>query len=196
VQGTVEIDEQVRTLREVCARMPHALDTRRVCMFGWSYGGYACLHALARYAHVYCAVVAGVQTARRPYKLFSYAGAPVTDWLLYDTAYTERFMGMPGDAYTASSVLARAAFMPDECGRLLICHGVRDENVHIQHTLTFIAELVAHEKPYDIQVGCQMRVRAYRFASGVPIGTSWTPSTAQRRSHEHARALFHVECNA
>ena len=77
------------------------VDLERVAITGWSYGGYLSLMALAQYPHIF--------------KL-SIAGAPVTQWELYDTAYTERYMGLPSEnqeGYRKGSVLTWADKFPD-----------------------------------------------------------------------------------
>lgn len=89
----------------------------RVGIFGWSYGGYMSLMGLAQRPDIFKVAI---------------SGAPVTTWKLYDTAYTERYMGLPNEeheAYENGSVLNLARNFPDEENRLLIIHGMIDENV-------------------------------------------------------------------
>lgn len=86
---------------------------------------------------------------------FAIAGAPVTQWELYDTGYTERYLGLPSkfpDAYKKGSVLHYVHGFPNEPGRLLIVHGLSDENVHFSHTQALLSELTRIGKPYDLQV--------------------------------------------
>ena len=90
--GDVPLDDQVRGLQSLGARFPE-LDLQRVGVYGWSFGGYFSAMAVMRRPDVFHAAV---------------AGAPVTDWRLYDTAYTERYLGMP-DAERASPSPWRAA---------------------------------------------------------------------------------------
>ena len=83
------------------------------------------------------------------------SGAPVTSWELYDTAYTERYMGIPDEnkeAYYKGSVLSCAKAFPDEENRLLIIHGMIDENVHFIHTRKLINTLIKEGKPYRLQI--------------------------------------------
>lgn len=83
------------------------------------------------------------------------AGAPVTVWSLYDTAYTERYMGLPQfnqDSYLRSSVLSHVDRLPAESGRLLLLHGLIDENVHFRHTSSLVSALIRAGKPYQLQV--------------------------------------------
>ena len=120
--GTVEVKDQVAGVRHLVAN--EGVDPRRVGIYGWSYGGYMTLMCLAKAPEVFTAGV---------------AGAPVTDFRMYDTAYTERYMGMPGEnseGYDGASVLAVAAQIE---GDLLVIHGLTDENVHFRHTARFLA---------------------------------------------------------
>lgn len=88
------------------------------------------------------------------------SGAPVTTWSLYDTAYTERYMGLPEEnkeAYLKGSVLNYAKSFPDEENRLLIIHGLIDENVHFIHTRQLIDALIKENKPYQLQVSIKIK---------------------------------------
>jgi dipeptidyl-peptidase-4 len=115
--GTVEVDDQVAAVRHLAR--PGEIDPARVAVYGWSYGGYMTCLCLARAPDVFKLGV---------------AGAPVTDWDGYDTAYTERYMGTPAsnpEGYRESSVLTHAGNIR---GKLLLVHGMVDENVHFRHT--------------------------------------------------------------
>ena len=108
------------------------MDLTRVGIFGWSFGGYVAAMAVLLRPDVFHAAV---------------AGAPVTDWQLYDTAYTERYMKLPATnkaGYERTSVLTHAAKLSRP---LLVVHGITDDNVHFAHTLALIEELyVAHKR--------------------------------------------------
>ncbi|XP_050359391.1 dipeptidyl peptidase 9 isoform X1 [Nymphalis io] len=137
--GQVELDDQVEVLQWL-AKETGCIDMDRVAIHGWSYGGYLALLGLATRPTVFKVCV---------------AGAPVTCWRLYDTAYTERYMGHPAaapHAYSRASVLAHAPFFPDREGRLLIIHGLADENVHFCHTAALLSELIRLGKPHRVQV--------------------------------------------
>ena len=111
-------------------------DTTRVGISGHSYGGYMAAYALTHSKKF----SAGI------------AGAPVTDWALYDSIYTERYMGLPKDnaaGYEKSSVLKAAANLH---GKLLIVHGLVDDNVHAQNSLKFIEALQKSNKDFDVMV--------------------------------------------
>ena len=110
------------------------LDPTRVGLQGHSYGGYITAYALT-HSKVFSAGI---------------AGAPVTDWALYDTIYTERYMGLPKDnkaGYDKSSVVKAAA---DLHGRLLLIHGMIDDNVHLQNSAQLIAALQRADKDFDV----------------------------------------------
>jgi dipeptidyl aminopeptidase/acylaminoacyl peptidase len=81
-------------------------------------------------------------------------GAPVTDWKLYDTAYTERYMGLVNEnevGYVKSNVLTYASRFPNEPDRLLIAHGLIDENVHFRNTEELVKNLIKEGKPHRVQ---------------------------------------------
>jgi dipeptidyl aminopeptidase/acylaminoacyl peptidase len=87
-------------------------------------------------------------------KLFAagVAGAPVTDWHNYDAFYTERYMNTPQEnpeGYKRSSVVAAASQLH---GRLLIIHGIRDDNVHLQNTLQLVNALQRSDKDFEVMV--------------------------------------------
>ena len=115
------LEDQVTALGAVAARHPE-LDLSRVAIRGWSFGGYLAALAVLRRPDVFHAAV---------------AGAPVTDWRLYDTFYTERYLGTDPDgadrsAYDGSSVLNDASKLRRP---LLLIHGLADDNVLTAHTL-------------------------------------------------------------
>jgi dipeptidyl-peptidase-4 len=131
--GDLEVRDQVDGVRFLAAR-PDA-DTERVGVYGWSYGGYMALMCLARAPEVFKAAV---------------AGAPVTHWDGYDTCYTERYMGHPAEnpeGYQRSSVMAHAENIR---GRLLLIHGLIDENVHFRHTASLLTVLNRAGIPHEL----------------------------------------------
>jgi len=137
--GTVELLDQVQVLKKVAEDRP-CIDESRLGIYGWSYGGYLSLLGLAHFPSIFRAAV---------------AGAPVTSWELYDTAYTERYLGLPEDnpnGYKEGSVLNYAHQFPDEAGRLLLVHGLSDENVHFVHTAELLNALIRWGKPYQLQL--------------------------------------------
>lgn len=114
--GQREIEDQIAGARYLGA-LPF-VDPRRIGIWGWSYGGYMASLAILLGADVFRAAV---------------AVAPVTDWRLYDTIYTERFMRRPDDnpeGYREGSPVHHAAKLR---GRFLLIHGTMDDNVHFQN---------------------------------------------------------------
>jgi dipeptidyl-peptidase-4 len=133
--GSVEVEDQVAGARYL-AGLPY-VDGSRLGIYGWSYGGYVAALCLLRAPDLFRVAV---------------AGAPVADWDGYDTHYTERYMGTPGDnaeGYRGSSLLPLASRLQ---GALLIVHGMIDENVHFRHTARLIDALNAAGKTYDLLV--------------------------------------------
>ncbi len=133
--GTVELDDQVAGVRHLIER--ENVDAARVGIFGWSYGGFMTLTALLKAPDVFKAGV---------------AGAPVTDFRWYDTAYTERYMGLPdrnAAGYEEASLCRLAERLE---GDLLIIHGLVDENVHFRHSARMIAALVEANRPVSLRV--------------------------------------------
>jgi dipeptidyl-peptidase-4 len=109
----------------------------RIGIWGWSYGGTMTLFCMTTGEKVFKAGI---------------AVAPVTDYRLYDTAYTERFMRRPQEnfkGYDKSSALLRADKLQ---GDLLIIHGSADDNVHTQNTMLFVDKLVAADKQFEMQI--------------------------------------------
>ncbi|KAF8379713.1 hypothetical protein HHK36_029158 [Tetracentron sinense] len=106
-------------------------------LYGWSYGGYLSAMALAKFPDTFrCAV----------------SGAPVTAWDGYDTFYTEKYMGLPSEnaeGYEYSSVMHH---VHNITGRLLLVHGMIDENVHFRHTARLVNAIVAAGKLYELLV--------------------------------------------
>ena len=128
------LDDQVEALVAVAADHPE-LDLHRVAIRGWSFGGYLAALAVLRRPDVFHAAV---------------AGAPVTDWRLYDTHYTERYLGHPAtdpDAYRRSSLLADAAKLERP---LLLVHGLADDNVVAAHTLRLSGLLLTAGRPHNV----------------------------------------------
>ncbi|HEY5934428.1 MAG TPA: DPP IV N-terminal domain-containing protein [Kofleriaceae bacterium] len=131
---TIPLADQVDALQALGKRHPE-LDLARVGIFGWSFGGYVAALAVLLRPDVFKAAV---------------AGAPVTDWALYDTAYTERYMKTPqqnAEGYKATSALTHA----DKLERpLLIIHGITDDNVHFAHSLALIESLYVAGKRAEV----------------------------------------------
>src|SRR5262249_40838877 len=128
------LDDQVDALTDAAQRFPQ-LDLTRVAIRGWSFGGYLAALAVLRRPDVFHAAI---------------AGAPVTDWVLYDTHYTERYLGTPSDqpaAYERTSLVADAAKLERP---LLLIHGLADDNVVAAHTLQLSGALLAAGRPHQV----------------------------------------------
>ena len=130
----IALDDQVEGLQAVAAKVPE-IDPAHVGVYGWSFGGYFSTMATLRRPDVFAAGV---------------AGAPVIDWQDYDTAYTERYLGLPSEdpeGYRVSNALTYA----DKLARpLMLIHGVTDDNVYFEHTLKMVRALFAAGKPYEL----------------------------------------------
>ena len=112
------------------------IDKDNIGIWGWSYGGFSTLMAMSTGQHVFKAGV---------------AVAPVTDWRFYDTIYTERYMRTPGEnpeGYGNNPLSLASALS----GRLLICHGLADDNVHTQNTFLYSQALVEADKPFSMNI--------------------------------------------
>ena len=131
--GVVETQDQAGAAR-VMGRLPY-VDSTRMGIWGWSYGGFMSLNALFQFPDVYSTAV---------------AVAPVTHWKYYDNIYTERYNGLPqqnAKGYDAGSPLTYVDRMK---GKLLVVHGSGDDNVHYQNTESLVNALVRANKPFDM----------------------------------------------
>ena len=118
--------EYLKTLRFV--------DPQRIGIYGWSYGGYMTLMAMMQAPDAFKVGV---------------SGAPVTDWRLYDTHYTERYMSTPSDnpsGYDLANVLSHVEQLR---APLLIIHGMADDNVLLNHSTLLFRELQMKEIPFE-----------------------------------------------
>ena len=131
--GTVEVADQLAGAKFLQEQPFVAGD--KIATYGWSYGGYMTLKMLQANPGVYAAGV---------------SGAPVTKWALYDTHYTERYMGSPvadAKAYAASDALQDAAKIADP---LLLIHGMADDNVVFENSTAFAAEMQKKDRPFEM----------------------------------------------
>ena len=133
--GQKEAEDLIAAANEIAKRPD--IDGERMAIMGWSYGGYETLFTMSQKNHPFKAAV---------------AIAPVTDWKLYDSAYTERYMRRPQvnpRGYEEASLLNKAK---DLTGNVLIIHGTADDNVHVQHTMQYIHALVEADKQFEMQL--------------------------------------------
>jgi dipeptidyl-peptidase-4 len=128
------LDDQVDGLIHAAREFPQ-LDLSRVAIRGWSFGGYLAALAALRRPDIFHAAI---------------AGAPVTEWRLYDTHYTERYLGDPNDhpgVYDRSSLLVDAQALSRP---LLLIHGLADDNVVVAHTLQLSSALLGAGRHHEV----------------------------------------------
>ena len=133
--GSVEVQDQ-KAGAEHLKTLPF-VDPSKIAIYGWSYGGYMTLKQLEADPGLYAAGI---------------AGAPVTKWELYDTHYTERYMGTPklyAAAYAKSDAVADAARIRDP---LLIIHGMSDDNVFFENSSELISTLQHADVPFEMML--------------------------------------------
>lgn len=133
-QGTVEVADQLAGI-DFLKTLPW-VDPARIGVHGWSNGGYMTLMLLGQAPQVYACGV---------------AGAPVTDWALYDTHYTERYMGHPqanAAGYAQASVFTHASAIAP--GALLLMHGMADDNVLFSNSTRLMSALQAAGTPFEL----------------------------------------------
>ncbi|PZQ57833.1 MAG: peptidase S9 [Phenylobacterium zucineum] len=153
--GQLEVDDQIAGANYLKS-LPY-VDGARLGVTGWSYGGYMTLLMLT--------------APDSPFKA-GVSGAPVTDWKLYDTHYTERFMGTPADnaaGYGATEVVSRLPRLKP--GSLLLVHGMADDNVTFDHSTRVLFALQAAGTPFETMVYPGLRHRG-----------GWTPTNRMHRA--------------
>jgi dipeptidyl-peptidase-4 len=153
--GHLEVDDQIAGAKYLQS-LPY-VDAGNIGVTGWSYGGYMTLLMLT--------------APDSPFKA-GVAGAPVTDWKLYDTHYTERFMGTPennAEGYASAEVLRRLPRLKP--GSLLLVHGMADDNVTFDHSTRVLFALQAEGKPFETMVYPGLRHRG-----------GWTPTNRRHRA--------------
>lgn len=129
------IEDQVNAIADVAKHFPDDVDASRVGITGWSFGGYLSALAVMKRPDVFHAAV---------------AGAPVTEWLWYDTAYTERYLGHPEkfpEIYEDHSLMPMANQLERP---LMLVHGLADDNVVAAHSLSLSGALLANKKPHTV----------------------------------------------
>ncbi|UNK58945.1 S9 family peptidase [Pseudoxanthomonas daejeonensis] len=135
-QGTVEVDDQLRGVDWL--KSQSWVDPARIGVHGWSNGGYMTLMLLARTDAYACGV----------------AGAPVSDWGLYDTHYTERYMDLPAtnpDGYRDARVLTHIdGLVGENAPKLLLVHGMADDNVLFTNSTVVMSALQKHGQPFEM----------------------------------------------
>lgn len=133
--GKYETIDQIETAKYLGSLS--YIDATRIGIWGWSFGGYISSSCMVKGNGIFKSAI---------------AVAPVTNWRYYDNIYTERFMRTPQqnpDGYDHNSPLN---FAPDFKGNFLICHGMADDNVHVQNTFEFTERLVQANKQFEMQL--------------------------------------------
>lgn len=133
--GSVEVEDQLTGAAWL--KTQPFVDSGRIATYGWSYGGYMTLKLLEKAPGAFAAGI---------------AGAPVTKWELYDTHYTERYLGDPNakrSAYPASNAIADAGKVTDP---LLLIHGMADDNVVLEHSTAFMTTMQEQGRPFDLML--------------------------------------------
>ena len=133
--GTIELSDQLAALDQVLKS--HPIDPKRVAIYGHSYGGFMAAAAMLKAPGRFKAAI---------------SGSPVTSFRLYDTGYTERYMGSPSEqalGYDGTDLTKLADKLE---GDLFIIHALMDENVHFENTARLIDALVVAQKPFDLLV--------------------------------------------
>ncbi|HEX6090084.1 MAG TPA: S9 family peptidase [Gemmatimonadales bacterium] len=131
--GVIETQDQAAAAR-VIGRLPY-IDSTRMGIWGWSYGGFMSLNALFQAPDVYSTAV---------------AVAPVTHWKYYDNIYTERYNGLPQDNAAGYDKGSPLSYVDQMRGKLLLVHGSGDDNVHYQNSEALVNALVRANKPFDM----------------------------------------------
>ncbi|MFE6663490.1 prolyl oligopeptidase family serine peptidase [Streptomyces sp. NPDC057697] len=134
----LSVDDQVDALHALAERFP--LDLGKVAIRGWSFGGYLAALAVTRRPEVFHAAV---------------VGAPVTDQRLYDTHYTERYLGDPAEqpeVYAHNSVITDEGLSgaADQVRPMMIVHGLADDNVVVAHSLRLSSALLSAGRPHEV----------------------------------------------
>ena len=149
--GSIEIEDQVKGVDYL--RSLTFVDPARIGVWGWSYGGYMALMCMVKAPGYFTAGV---------------SGAPVTDWGLYDTHYTERYMGTPQgnpQGYRDGMVMTHAAGL---AGPLLVMHGMADDNVLFTHSTALFKTLQDLRKPFEVMPYPGSKHALLRFGSTGP----------------------------
>ncbi len=132
-QGTVEVDDQLRGV-EWLKSQPF-VDPARIGVYGWSNGGYMTLMLLAKHSDAYACGA---------------AGAPVADWALYDTHYTERYMNLPAANVKGYREASAFTHLDGLTSPLLLIHGMADDNVLFTNSTQVMGELQKRARPFEL----------------------------------------------
>ena len=138
----------------------HQIDMSKIAIHGWSYGGYLSFLSLAQRPDVFRVAV---------------CGGTVQDWNIYESAYTEKYMGTPlsnPEGYEKGCCEYYVTGLPHEPGRLFFLHGQIDENVHFTHVEKLIAAILKIGAPYQLNIFPGERHGVRSFPSRLQMNTS------------------------
>lgn len=130
--GKCELQDQLAGVNYL--KSLNYVDSDRIGIWGWSYGGYMTLYSLCKAPDIFKTGI---------------AVAPVTDWKYYDSIYTERYMGLPKDNTLGYKKSAPLNFVEQLKANFLLVHGMADDNVHFQQSASFINELIKYNKHFQ-----------------------------------------------
>lgn len=130
--GKYEVEDQIDAAK-VIGNYPY-VDKSRIGIWGWSYGGFMSSNCILKGNDVFS---------------FAIAVAPVTNWRLYDTIYTERFMQTPQENPTGYDDNSPIFFADQLKGNYMIIHGTADDNVHVQNTMLMVEALIQNNKQFE-----------------------------------------------
>ncbi len=130
--GVLETEDQMQGI-EYLKSLPY-VDSERIGVHGWSYGGFMTLNLKLKYPEVVKVAV---------------AGGPVVDWSLYEIMYGERYMDMPQENPEGYKAADMTNYVEDLIGKLMLIHGVQDKTVVMQHSMKFLRECVKLNKQVD-----------------------------------------------
>ena len=133
--GIKESDSQIEAAKYLSTLS--YIDKDRIGIWGWSFGGFNVLMSMSRSKNIF---KTGISIA------------PITDWRLYDTAFTERYMRTPKENFDGYEKTSPIKLAPSMEGNLLLIHGTADDNVHVQHTLDYSDALIEAGKQFDMQL--------------------------------------------
>lgn len=131
--GIQESDDQIAAAKYLGTLS--YIDSKRIAIWGWSYGGYTVLMSMGRSKDIF---KAGISIA------------PVTRWEYYDTAYTERFMRTPQQNAEGYKKSDATQYVHNITGKLLLMHGTADDNVHLQNTMDYASAMINANKQFDM----------------------------------------------
>lgn len=133
--GTLDIQDKIAGVKYL-QKLPY-VDGGRIGIWGWSHGGYLTCMCMLKAADYFTTGI---------------AVAPPTDWLNYDTIYTERYMGLPQDNQEGYKTSSALNYVDGLKGKLLIIHGTADDNVHMSNTMQLIYAFENGRQPFDVMI--------------------------------------------